>query len=140
MYPKMVTLNQDHWDEVGGIAGQCELDIDFNMYLTLQSQGILIMVAAYDDDKLVGYVSCSRAPHPHHKGKIFASTDAFYVAPKYRGITGTKLIKFTEALLRDRHSVDYFSIIANTNFRIDSWANRMGYQESDIVYTKKLEE
>lgn len=140
MYPQMRKLNQAHWDEVKGIEGQCPLDINTDMYLALESQGILTMTGAYKGKDLIGYVSCTKSEHPHHRGKMFAATDAFYVSPKHRGVNGTKLIRFTEKLLKDKYNVEYFQIIVNTNFDVGPWAKRMGYSASDVIYMKKLED
>lgn len=135
-------LFQMHWKELRQVAGPDRLDIAYETYVQMEKLGFYHMFAVTDEDKLVGYVSTILSPALHHKTKLYAETDCFYVDPLYRnsGI-GFKLLSFAEGLLKDKYGVGYFRIVVNANFKqIIPLVEKLGFEECDIVYQKKLEE
>ena len=85
-------LYVDHWKEMG-LSGS-PLRIDDAKYAQMDMEGTLLVVAARDHGKLVGYFLNFLCRHPHYD-LLTAAMDVYYLDPKYRcGANGLKL--FTE--------------------------------------------
>src|SRR5215475_10938247 len=79
------------------------LDIDWKVYIELERVGNTVVVGAWDEGKLVGFVMYVVMEHPHHKRVRYAHCDIIGVLPAYRGQRiGRLLIAASEHLLRDK--------------------------------------
>lgn len=132
-------LLEAHWEEIASHRDEIQLDPDYAIYEKLDAAGILVIVAARRDEKLVGYSIFSVMPHLHYKSTVFAMNDIIYLTPAERasGI-GIRLIKESEHFMRERGA------------RLISWhikpvldfsplLERMGYERKEIIMAKLLE-
>ena len=78
---------QQHYEEVpfGNKGRKFEIDVD--LYLKLDVENCITVVAAYNDEsrtEMYGYIVLLASPSLHHKGEWDVSTDSFYVRPDKR--------------------------------------------------------
>lgn len=137
MYEEMCA----HWDEVPFGDFTMDLELDHEMYLLAEEAGYANYYLVYDDeDKAIAYMSVFAAKMSKHKGKLSATTDAFYVNPVYRksGVFG-KLLKFVEQDLK-AYGIDYFTVGHNPNYKgkTEQYLSYVGYCKTEIMYTKEL--
>ena len=98
------TIFPRHWRELALDQDRIPLDVDLELYSSSDKKGVLHVVVARDDGRVVGYVFFWVMPHPHYKSYgLQASTDAFYVLPEYRKRgTGARMLMFAKASLQAR--------------------------------------
>src|SRR3990167_4165352 len=83
-------LQQQHFQEIaqnkdvlGGV------NPDREMYMKLDALGLIHVLTARDDGKLVGYFVAFVRKHMHYQHIMCGSDDLFYLAPSHRrGLTG----------------------------------------------------
>lgn len=98
---EMAPLTQDHWKEVGLDQKEIPLDLDIDLYDTLEANGILHITTAREDHKLIGYfVMCIRT-HPHYRTTLCAFLDSYFIDRNARGPwVGVELFEAMEQAMR----------------------------------------
>lgn len=115
-----------------------DIDIDWDLYDSLEEAGSAILITARKDSVLVGYLSLSMATHPHIKDFIQASSDALYVAPECRGSdVGGGLLLAAEHALREA-GVDWISLFFRNKEVSKNLMERLYYEQTDVVFGKSL--
>lgn len=100
--PEMEPLLREHWSEIAPVE-DAPYDPNLELYQYFDSVGMLLIISARDDDKLVGYFACILRPHPHSQKIITAVEEAFYVIPdKRKHSIGQRLIKLMLVALQER--------------------------------------
>ena len=79
-----IPLFQADWDETNIHANKTTLKINYEKYELLYKAGKLLIVAARDDEKLVGYLLFGITGSMHHS-ELVASSIGLYVIKEYRG-------------------------------------------------------
>lgn len=129
-----------HHEEVESFSKEVPLDIDRGQFEVLEAAGVLHTVSVRDDGNLIGYYVSMLTPHPHHKGSLFAVNDILYIAPEYRSSgVAAGMISFAEEDLRGI-GVTVMSFSMKTAHPFKSLADYLGFEETDIVYSKYLGE
>lgn len=127
-------LMRANWDETG-------FDWEFNpsqeMYQSAVNAGMMFSLAAFDEDKIVGYCTMAIVPHMHNPAVVYAANDALYVSKKYRGITGARLIKAAEVEAK-RRGARYVSWHTRAGTPLAAVLERRGYIPADVVVTREL--
>jgi GNAT superfamily N-acetyltransferase len=102
---------RDHYSEVDRSCG-APLNIDWLNILKLYERRELFIIGAYVDGEPAGYMTYLKYAPLHHKTTLFASTDAFYVLPKYRGNGVFRtILHVAESMMADQ-GVSVFQIIS----------------------------
>jgi GNAT superfamily N-acetyltransferase len=143
VYEDFMPMMQQHWDEIGHRGGFKDFKLDIGKYLYIESKNLLACFVAIKDGEYVGYVCCTLDSLNHNATEMGAMTDAVYVVPEYRNSVagiGYRLLKFTEKQLKEQFNVTAMQFVVNTNYDVGVFLNKMGYEVSDIVYTKTLGE
>lgn len=92
-----------HWAEIEKDADTIPLDMDYERYELLERLGIIHLVTARIDGRMVGYHLFCVSPHLHHKSSLTAVSDIFYLKPSYRkGFNGINFLRFAESSLKAR--------------------------------------
>ena len=127
-----------HWEEVEDYQSYIKLDPCWESYYALELQGNLKVFTARSEGKLAGYFVSVVNHNIHHKSHLFASCDVVFLHKDYRkGLTGIKLIKFSESCLKsDGVSV----LVINSKVRsplrkILTW---LKFKPSECSYSKYL--
>lgn len=69
-------------------------------YFDLEERGFTRFFTMFHDGKLTGYQVFVIGPHFRHRGRLWASQDAFYVAPEHRGIEVSHFMTFADGELK----------------------------------------
>lgn len=133
--PEMRILTGAHWAETGEEGQQFCPDWDF--YLQLEDQGILTTMVARDEGLLVGY-AWAVLSYDAHESRKFASTDAYYLHPKYR--RGRNSLRLLEALEKEMHSqgATYTMIGVHPRNDYSKLLHFMGYHPVEQYHRKEL--
>jgi GNAT superfamily N-acetyltransferase len=125
-----------HYEEIANNKDVIKLNPDYAMYKKLCDAGVMRIITARDDSKLIGYCICLIKYHLHYKDSLTALNDIFYISKDYRkGLIGVKLFIKTEEILK-KYGVQ--RVIMNTKMHHDVGAifDRLGYKETERVFTK----
>lgn len=130
-------LEQD-WQEIEHNKDLLPLDPDWDLYESLESQGLLQVFTARNNGKLIGYFTVVIFPSMHSRGQMLVANDVIYLAKEYRkGFVGLKLFKFVEKCLKeDGHKLLY--ITTTEQNPIDNMLERMGYKKIETKFEKVL--
>jgi len=138
VYFEIQTLLAAHYDEVAPYKDLLKLNPDDFAYKTLENAGKLVICTARDEGVLIGYMIFVVTPHPHYKDTVVANEDLKFIDPARRGTAGIRLIKYAEAVARDRGAKILFQRSkAKSEHR--ALYDRLGYDLVDEVYAKRLD-
>ena len=116
------------------------LDVDWKKYEILYKNGNVGAYTCRIEFRLVAYIILVADNHPHHKDKIFCTTDCFYVHPKYRRTkVAHNLIKFVESDLKHK-GVSGFVIATPKTNPFGSGLESMGFSEVETAFYKRISE
>lgn len=118
--------------------GKNKYKLDLTQIFFLEDQGAYRIIGAFKGEELIGYMMVVMNYHIHHRGRKSAFTTSFYIKPEHRGGTGTKLIKFTEELLKNKYHVSIFSLVTNINMPMKNYIESLDYKLMDYVFMKEL--
>ena len=129
----------EHWRALALDQAEIPLTVDDALYSSCDKKGVLHVVTAREDGSLIGYIIIWVMPHPHYKEfGLQASTDAFFVVPKYRrGGTGARMLMFAEASLKER-DVKKVSISVKIHEDHSDVMEALGWKPTDKVFAKLL--
>lgn len=130
----LANLPQAHGEEAG--ADAVELDLD--AYSVLDQAGVLRIYTARSMGQLAGYATyIVAATNLHHKGLSYASMDAIYVVPQYRGLTGPALLRYSERALQGE-GVKVISLNVPLANDWTALAERLGYERTEVQMRKRI--
>lgn len=137
-YKEMDELVHDYFERTQASENLPELDIDWPTYIDLERNGNLLVVGAYDDKHLVGFVMYLITKNLHHRTMLNAWCDILAVRPEHRGRhLGRHLMAVAEKRMRDLN-VYYI----NHQFRIDYETkplfDKLGYDVIEHTYRKRI--
>ena len=90
-----MALYPDHWKEIALDHDAIKLDPDYDRYRSMADAGVILLITARDEGRLVGYHISMIHPHLHYRKSLTCFTDIFYLCPAYRvGMVGYKMLKF----------------------------------------------
>lgn len=128
----------EHREEVTTHKHIMILNPDMDKYRKLEEQGVLLILAAYAEDKLVGYSVNFINNNLHYADLRMCTNDLLFVKKEYRNSSiGFKLIKETERMARERGA----GIIlwhAKEKTSLSVMLPGIGYGIQDIVFSKEL--
>lgn len=137
---EMKPLFDTHWDEIALHKDKIKLNPDYDKYLLLDSMGMLHVMTARDDDKIIGYFVSFIQPHMHYQDHTFAINDILYIHPDYRkGSMGYKLFKNAEASLKEI-GVHVLMIHAKVQHDFKPLMDKLGFDRIEYNYSKYIGE
>lgn len=135
---EMSVLWPAHWEEVAVNKDAIPLDPDFDAYAMLANAGMLHIVVARKEGRIIGYHFNIVKPHLHYRRSLSAFCDIYYIAPEYRtGRTPLRLFQFVEKTLKARGVQKAFtgtklSLNAGPLFEF------MGWTPTETLYIKMI--
>lgn len=116
-----------------------EAQVNFDLYKTMEEQGLCALFVAYNDIKVVGYLVVYVVETPHIKGYLQALSDALYVDNEARKHgAANKLIKMAEQYATDM-GCSFMTLCFKAANPHTKFCHSIGYQEDDIMYSKSLD-
>jgi hypothetical protein len=101
VWPEVQILTQQHFDEVdGGVEPNRGHDVDAAALHELSKRGILLVITARLDGRLVGYFTWNVQTDVESKGLLIALQGAWFVSPDAPNRTAVWLWDRSEAELR----------------------------------------
>lgn len=112
--------------------------LDIEMYAHLQAQGLLLAMAALDDEgALVGYACALIAPNLHY-GFLMAVNDAVFVSRSCRSRGyGLRLMREVQRVAKER-GARLMVWQAKMDSSLNKVLQRLGYRAEEINYVKEL--
>ena len=131
-------LLQQDWQEIEHNKDMLPLDPNWELYETLEEQGLLYIFTARKDGQVIGYFTVIVFPSMHSRTAMLAASDVIYLSQEYRkGMVGVRLFKFAEDCLRqDGHKTLY--ITTTERHPIDPLLARLGYHKIETRFEKVL--
>lgn len=128
-------LLADNWKETGfGF----DFELDVGAYRRFETLGLLLAVAAFDGESIIGYSTAMIAPHPYNPGIVCANSDALFVQPAYRnGRTALLLLRETERAAKSRNA-RYMLWHTRGGTRFADMLERRGYAPADVIMMREL--
>lgn len=136
---ELVPLFSRHWHEVYEGQNASPFNVDSARYSALDAAGILHLVVARRDGKIIGYHIGLISNHLHSADLLHAVSDCYWFDPEVRhGIITKRLFEFVENDLARRGVVRLYT---STPLNIDQGGlfERLGFEAVERVYVKKLE-
>ena len=134
----MGSLVKAHYDEVAKNKSVMILKPDMDKYQTLEKAGKLLSLAAFVNDKIVGYSVNIVDNHIHYADLTFCINDVLFVDPVYRnGRCGLMLIKQTEQMAKARNA-GLILWHAKSGTALDMIMPKIGYSIQEIIYSKVI--
>ena len=131
-------LLEDHWEEIALHKDSIKLNPDYARYEQMFKNNNMRIVTARDDGKLVGYCIMMLYNHIHYKDQYMAMDDIFFIAKDYRkGLTGVKLFIKTEEIMK-QYGVTKLSMNVKVHQDVGAIFERLGYKETERMFTKKI--
>lgn len=128
------------WDEYAAesaIGGMPKPDVHIDTYKMLESAGALQLIGAFDDDKLIGFISLLSNKLPHY-GVLMTVSESFFVAKSHRK-SGAGLRLLREA---ERYALSVGSpgllVSAPSGGRLAGVLPNVGYAETNRVFFKRF--
>lgn len=127
-----------HWDEIAKNKQVMILNPDWDAYRLLESQGKLLVLAAFIDGKLVGYSANIIGRHLHYFDLVVCNNDILFVHKEHRATpVGLRLIKETEKMAK-QSGAQMMLWHAKENTALDKIMPKLKYSIQDIIYSKEI--
>ncbi len=133
---EIAALFDAHWKEIALNRDRIPLDFDFEAYRAFDTAGLLHVLTARDDGKLVGYyVSVVRA-HPHYKSTLYGMVDIYFILPEYR--KAAVGLQFFRELEKSMRALGVQSLLSMTKKHHDMSRlfERLGWTPIETVFQK----
>jgi hypothetical protein len=137
--PELRPLFHLLWDDVAVDKDRFVAKCDEEKYAACNAIGMLHLVTARSEGRLVGYFVMLVNPNPHYLGAgLMAFTDMYFLLPEFRkGTTGVKLFSFMEESLREKGVVKAYTSHKLHRDR-GTMLQMLGWTPTDMVYSKVL--
>jgi GNAT superfamily N-acetyltransferase len=138
-YPEAAYLFPMNYAELSTDKATIPLDVRVDEFAELDKKGILHIVSARCESKIVGYHISGLLPHMHYKSSgLMAYTDVYFLHPDHRfGGNGAKMLMEVERTLAER-GIRKFYISTKVHSDNSALLEKMGYRWTDKIYTKLL--
>lgn len=128
-------LLEAHYEEVAWYQDEVPFDPDYEKYEVMANTGLLHIVTARDDGKLIGYFVSLVASGMHYKQTKFALNDILFVHPDYRGgSVAYKMFKYAFAALKEI-GVDIITIHMKTDAPFEPLCLALGMAKQEYLYS-----
>lgn len=128
----------EHWREVAWHKDKIPYAPDWEKYEAMADAGILHIVTARDDGKLIGYYVSMIMPGLHYKHTTFGTNDVLFVDPEYRGgRTAYGMFKFAFKALKEA-GCDIVFLHMKTDQPFERLCEALGMEKQEYLFSKYL--
>lgn len=116
-----------------------ELKVDWKKYLLMEQAGLLHVLTARDDEKLVGYIFFNVTPHVLYSDLLHCFVDIYFLHPDYRkGLAGVKMFKTFEKTVKDA-GVKIIYVSYNLGYNeVKKLLEHLEYEPGEETFIKKV--
>ncbi len=132
-----------NWEEIGEHQERLPLDIDWRGYRALERDGVTRLGMLRRDGRLIGYNVFFVSPSLHYRHSRWATNDLIWLTPpERRGLTGARMIRDAERLLRQEGVQRVFYVIrtplelGDNRDRVAKLLQRLGYVRAEERWGK----
>ena len=134
-------LTLQHHKEVPSVTAKGVTEIDYGVYQQLEKEGLLLIMVAWEDDRIVGYVIGNASPAPHNLGAYDFNTTAFYTIPEVRNLGIGKQLFETTCQYCVEHGITDINYAVSESFPAAKKAvEQFGMVKAETIYSKRLVE
>lgn len=128
----------EHWGELA-LYSDIALDPEFELYETLQKNGMLAFYSVRRGGELVGYAIFFIRKSPHYRTTLWAVSDIVLIRKPFRNFgVGTKLFDFIENDLR-KQGVKVMHVMTKASHpELGQLMRKRGYMNSEINFSHRL--
>jgi len=131
-------LFSEHWEEIALNKQVMILKPDEQKYRAAEENGMLLILAAFEGDKVVGYSVNIVTNHLHYADLITCSNDLLFVTEgKRNGRLGLQLIRATEKMAKER-GARLMLWHAKQGTPLEKMMPRLGYGVQDIIFSIQI--
>lgn len=136
-FDEILPLIKSHFHEVSYYSKDFQLNVNKDMYLSLDKKDAMKLFVVKSKGKCIGYSSYYLMKHPH-VNILQAHQDAIYLRPDYRkhGI-GKMLIQFADNLFKQLGVSVVFNTVT-TKVDFSEMLLSMGYERAEQLYARRL--
>lgn len=132
------SIFKEHYEEIATNKELMKLDPDYEVYASLDKNGKIFILGAFQDGQLVGYSLNIMYQHLHYSGLKICTNDILFIQKKHRkGGQGAELILKTEEEAKAR-GVKIMMWPVNKGSKLDSLMKLKNYKPHNIIYSKEL--
>lgn len=125
-----------HHEEMSLNKDSLRLAPIWSRYAALEAAEAFVAFTARKDGELIGYSAFFVNRHLHYEDLVSAVNDVLFLHPTHRrGLTGVKLIKFSEQQLRVL-GAQSFSWYAKYDSNLARLLTHLGYKSEEAVFVK----
>lgn len=133
-----------HYRETGSNVAAVPLDLNFAQYMQLDAAGVMHVLTARHEGKLVGYLFSTVGAHLNFVTTVYSTVHMYYLLPDYRkGWNGVKL--FREWVKAAEHSSVRVLQVAETlrvrgkhDKRVAVLLKYLGFKPTERSYTRLI--
>lgn len=136
--PELQDLFEIHYQEIGDDPENIRLNPDYEVYFTLEDNGMLHLATVREDNTIVGYYLSVITPLLHFKHITNAHNDAIFIRKEHRkGSLGLRLLKFVAKELT-KLGVHRMTVHTKTKQPFDKLCIAAGMECFERHYCKRL--
>ena len=133
-----IELINEHWVEMESRKDLLQIDVDYDRYEAVEQAGMLLVLIAKENEKVVGYSVNILSTHLHHKDTLMCYNDLLFLTQSKRnGSLGIRLIQETEELAK-RRGAEMMFWHSKSNTPLSRILPRMGNTLYEQVFIKEL--
>lgn len=130
----------DHYHEVAMYQDEIELNPNYVEYGALAGLGMLHILTARDEGKVVGYVVSILNHNLHYMDHLFCVNDVLYVDPEYRHTeVAPNMLSELEAIMREK-GVSVMTYHMKVFKSFETLMDLLGFDHAEHLYMKYIKE
>lgn len=115
-----------------------DLDLRPEVFDAMQDTGCWFALAAFEGERIVGYVTAAVVPHHFNPAITLCATDALFVAPDKRHGRTTLLLRDAAEAEAERRGAQEIMWHTRAGTPFAAMLLRRGYVEDDVVVSRRL--
>lgn len=137
MRTRAAALFAEHWAEIATHKHLMQVKPDWARYEELELRGMLLALAAFEGESMLGYSVSLMVRHPHYDMAMAINDLLFLAKARRQGSLGLRLIRETEQTARAL-GAKLLLWPAKERTNLAELCPRLGYRVQDIVFSKEL--
>lgn len=131
-------LFREHWEEIALSKHLMVLNPSRERYLMMEAAGQILILAAWENDVMVGYSATFIERAMHYDDLLMAVNDVIFVRRDLRKTkAGLDLIAATESAAKER-GARMMLWHAKQNTALAELMPRLGYGVQDVIFSKEI--